>query len=225
MSMNPLNAQSNPLGIFDGLDSNITSLLGGEVVGFTSINITSTDKHAPDVNDGYSGTTTKVRPGITSVLTSGMRPLYLADEGVAGYGTSFGQIVGGTLGQVITGGAQLGPHTTTGSGKVSMWGPGMYAISLDAVDTTALTGLVPANTSLVPGTALYATTAGKLTPAIGSAFEAVVVARFIEFQVSQSKSTTRRDMVTALNSPVGISTGGNPAFTQVVVYFHGGTEH
>lgn len=222
MALKPLQA-TYPFGQFDGLDSEASTLLGGEVVGFGAVNVTGTDLHAFDINDGYSGTTTPKRPVVTKTLVTGMRPLFLADEGVKGYGTLFGEIVGGTLGQVSSGGAQLGPHTTTGSGKVTLWGnPGMYAVTLDAVDTTLVTGLVPGNSSLLPGTALYATSQGKLTPAVGSAFEAVVVARFIEFQTTGGRVTTTLSMVSALNSPSSAVT--NPlggAFAQVVIHFAG----
>ena len=60
-----------------------------------------------------------------------------------GYGTLFGAVVGGTVGQQVNGpttftGAILGPHTSTGSGKTTCWDkPGLYAVSLDAVDTTS----------------------------------------------------------------------------------------
>lgn len=222
MSMKPLQAQY-PLGQYDGLDGDLTALLGGEVVALKGLDILTADLHASDA-DGYSGTTTKRRPVVTKTLVSGMRPLFLADEGISGYGTLFGTVVGGTVGQVSSGGAVLGPHTTAGSGKVTLWDkPGLYAVSLDAADTTASTGLVVGNSSLNVGTALYATTAGKLTPNAGAAFEAVVVARFIEFETTGSLVTSRLDMVAALNSP----TGGNPVlkpFTQAVIHFAGGLE-
>jgi hypothetical protein len=220
MALKPLQA-IYPFGQFDGLDAEASTLLGGEVVGFGYVSTTGTDMHAADINDGYSGTTSPKRPVVTKTLVSGMRPLFLADEGVRGYGTLFGEVVGGTLGQVVTGGAQLGPHTTTGSGKVTLWNyQGNYAVTLDAVDTTASTGLVPGNSSLVPGSALYATSQGKLTPAVGSAFESVVVARFVEFMTSGSRVTTSLSQISALNSPS--SAVSNPlggVFTQAVINF------
>lgn len=222
MALKPLQAMY-PFGQFDGLDSEVSSLLGGEVVGFIGVSTTGSDKHAYDINDGYSGTTSPKRPAVTKTLTTGMRPLFLADEGVRGYGTLFGEVVGGTLGQVSSGGAQLGPHTALGSGKVTLWGtPGMYAVTLDAVDTTGTTGLVPENTNLLPGTALYATSAGLLTPRLAGAFEAVVVARFLEFATNGSRVTTSLSQIAALNSPSGTVT--NPlggTFTQVIIHFPG----
>lgn len=219
--LRPLQA-SLPLGQFDGVDGTTALLKGGEVVGFTQLNLaTTTDKGASDLSDGYVGTTTKYRPAVTSTLTSGMRPLFLADEGIAKYGTLFGEVVGGATGQVVSGGAQLGPHSSTGSGKVTLWGnPGLYAVTLDAVDTNAVTGLNPLNSSLSVGAALYATSAGLLTPNAGSAFEAVVVARFVEFTTDGSLVTSTQAQVSALNSPTG-----SPAlvlgFTQAVIHFHG----
>lgn len=222
MALKPLQAMY-PLGQFDGLDGDLTALLGGEVVGFTSYNTIGTDLSAQDVKDGYSGTTNKVRPAVTKTLVANMRPLFLADEGTTGYGTLFGTVVGGTTGQVVTGGAVLGPHTTAGSGKVTLWDkPGLFAVTLDAVDTTATTGLVPGNTTLVPGVGLYATTSGKLTPNVASAFEVVVVARFIEFTTNGSLVTTPNNLVSALNSPNGNVASGKPnSFTQVVIHFAG----
>lgn len=220
MALKPIQA-IYPFGQFDGLDAEASTLLGGEVVGFGYVSTTSTDLHAADINDGYSGTTSPKRPVVTKTLVSGMRPLFLADEGVKGYGTLFGEVVGGTLGQVSSGGAQVGPHTTTGSGKVTLWNyNGNYAVTLDAVDTTASTGLVPGNTSLAPNSALYATSQGKLTPAIGSAFESVVVARFIEFMTSGSRVTTQLSQVSALNSPsTAISNPLGGFFTQALINF------
>src|SRR3990167_700399 len=110
MALKPLQAQY-PLGQYDGLDAEATALLGGEVVALTGLLLTSSDKKASDVSDGYAGSTTKRRPVVTNTLVSGMRPLFLADEGLKGYGTLFGEVVGGSVGQVSSGGAQLGPHT------------------------------------------------------------------------------------------------------------------
>jgi len=220
MSMKPLQAQY-PLGQFDGLDSEYLTLLGGEVVTFGTTLTTSGDVHAADGNDGYIGKTTYSRPVITKTLSSGKRPLMLADEGINGYGTSFGSVVGGACGQVSTGGAVLGPHTATGSGKVTCWDkPGLYAVSLDAVDT-ADSGLTPNNASLAGGAALYATTAGKLTPNVAVAFESVIVGRFIEFETNGSLVTSRLDMIQALNSPSGsvAGTATAPKVVQAVIYF------
>ncbi len=131
----------------------------------------------------------------------------LSDDGIAGYGTLFGTVVGGTVGQVSTGGTVLGPHTATGSGKVTLWEkPGLYAVSLDACDTLN-DGLVPGNTSLDTGAGLTwapaSTSGGQLTP-VGSTTAAgntVVVGRFVDFETNGSLVTTPNTLVSALNSP------------------------
>lgn len=206
MSLKILNPGVQPLGLFDVIDSELTSIKGGEVVTLTSVvNTAATDKAAADVFDGYTlPSSVQKRPAVTKTLASGKRPLMLADDGISGYGTLFGTVVGGTVGQVVNGGAVLGPHTSTGSGKLTCWDkPGLYAVSLDAVDTTTSTGLVTNNTSLDSGSALYATTAGLLTPNSGAAFESVVVGRFVSFDTNGSLVTTPNKLVAALNSPTG----------------------
>lgn len=221
MALKPLQAQL-PLGQFDGLDTEFTTLKGGEVVGLVG-SVLGADKAAADLNDGYVGTTVKRRPVVTKSLTTGMRPLWLSDDGTTGYGTLFGTVVGGTAGQVVTGGASLGPHTATGSGKVTCWAmPGLYAVSLDAVDTNATTGLAPSNSTLTVGAALYATSAGLLTPNAASSFEgALVVARLIEFTTSGSLVTTPNNLVSAANSPSGNAAADLLKFTEAVISFQG----
>jgi hypothetical protein len=218
---------TQPLGQYDGLDSEVLTLKGGEVVTFASVALTLGDKAAADSFDGYtdpSGTAKRVV--VTKTLASGKRPLMLADDGISGYGTLFGTVVGGTVGQQVNGpnsvtGAVLGPHTATGSGKVTCWDkPGLYAVSLDACDTTSSTGLTVTNTTLDTGAALYATTAGLLTPNSGAAFEAVAVGRFIEFETNGSLVTTPNRLVAALNSPSGnVSSVGPRQFSVAVFSF------
>jgi hypothetical protein len=236
MALKLVNQAGNPLGQFDGLDGNgsttgFLSLKGGEVVTFTSVVATSaTDKAAQDSFDGY--VIPNKRPVVTRVLTgsaaTASRPLMLADDGISGYGTLFGSVVGGTVGQVSTGGAVLGPHTATGSGKVTCWHlPGVYAVSLDAVDTTATTGLVPTNTTgnLIPGKALYATANGLLTPDSSLNFDAAsvtasIVGRFIDFETSESLVTTSSGLVGTLNPPDGAFSAGSRGLTFAVFYFN-----
>lgn len=226
--LQPLYAGLEPIGTFDGYDGDYLTLKGGEVVTLRTVSFyapgsgTVGDKAAYDVFDGYAPSTSAVRPCVTKTLSTGVRPLFLADEGITGYGTLFGVVVGGVAGQVVTGGSTLGPHTATASGKVTCWDkPGLYAVTLDAVDTTASTGLVPTNTTLVPGAALYATTAGLLTPASGSSFEASkVVGRFVEFTTNGSLVATPASLASALNSPVG--TNSVPGqFDRAVFYWNG----
>lgn len=206
---------TQPIGIWDGLDSQISSYKGGEVVTLTSVAV-SADKSAADAEtDGYllPGSVLK-RTVVTKTLVSGKRPLMLADEGTAFYGTIYGKVVGGTSGRDVAG-QQVGPGTANRSGKITCWDkPGLYAVTLDAVDTNASTGLTITNTSLDSGSALYATTAGVLTPNSANSFEAnLVVARFISFESSGSLVTTQPKFVSALNAQ-------KAGLREALIHFH-----
>lgn len=205
MSLKILHYAQPPIGEYDGEDSIVTSVKGGEVVSFTAVNFPGTDQYAGDVADGYSGVTTLKRPAVTNNLVSGMRPLFLVDDGIKGYGTWFGEVVGGQTGKQATGGAVLGPHTASGSGKLTLWSNGSYVVTFDTVDQTVLTGLVPTNTTIVPGAPLYATTTGKLTPNVSAAFETIIVGRFVRFVTSGSLVNTQEANRSAPNSPVGLN--------------------
>lgn len=219
MALRTLNPGLYPLGQYDALDTQVTSPLGGEVAGFTYVNIGSaTDQAAEDVYDGYlaqAGT----RPAATTTLVAGMRPLFLVDEGVNNYGTLLGVVVGAQVGKQSVGGALLGPHTASGSGKWTLWDKeGLYAVTLDAVDTTINSGLVPTNPALVGNDPLYATAAGLLTPNAAVAFEALVVGRLLEFTTDGSLVRTSQYLVSALNSPTGLP--ASPfSFTHAVFHF------
>lgn len=191
---------------FDGYDVTTANLLGGEIGRLVSVSYvyppTSTsDKAAYDVYDGYSGTTTKVRPAVTSSLptTSGAyRPLFLLDEGTLHYGTAFGVVIGGSVGTVVqnpttgAGGTVIGPHTALASGKVTCWDkPGLYAVTLDAVAAT----VTPTTNGIAPGDALYANTSGQLTLTSSASHDnssgsPTIVGRFVEFSTNGSLVTT-----------------------------------
>jgi hypothetical protein len=258
MSLKLLQPGTQPLGQFDGLDVDCLTLKGGECVSFAQVTTSGQpgvttaglDQAAYDVFDGYVnvGGSPAVfkRPAVTRLwgfggyLSDGYaRPVMLADEGIIGYGTLFGAVVGGTVGQQVNGpttftGAILGPHTATGSGKVTCWDkPGLYAVSLDAVDTSASVGLQPTNTSLTVGAPLSFTvstglgTGGLLTPWNGAnaingagATNSPIVGHFIEFNTNQSLVTTPNYLVAALNSPSGVvSSVGPRAFQFATIYF------
>lgn len=227
MSLKLLQPGCQPLGQFDGLDSEVLTLKGGEIVTFKSVTATTaTDKGAVDAFDGYVNSAKRVV--VTRNVGTTKRPLMLADDGITGYGTLFGSVVGGTVGQVVTGGAVLGPHTATGSGKVTLWEkPGMYAVSLDACDTAASDGLQPTNASLDTGASLTfvpaSTSGGQLTP-VGSTAAAgntVVVGRFVDFETNGSLVNTPNSLVAALNSPSGdVSSVVARTFAYAVFYFN-----
>lgn len=217
MALKPLQAIL-PIGQYDGYDSETNSLLGGEVVtlvnfAFEGSEATVTDDAAADANgsDGYVGTTNKYRPIVTKNLPDGSRPVFLADEGISGYGTLFGELVGAVAGKKTTG-SQLGPHSASGSGKVTLWREGLFAVTLDAVDTAA-DGLNPNNATLDVGDPITATDAGLLTPVGSSAgsfdSSSLVVARLVEFTSNES----------LVNTPANLVSSNGPGFTQVVIHF------
>lgn len=192
MALELVQAGIQPLGQFDGYDALVPFVVGGEVG--TLIGIATgqaVDHSAYDASgaDGYvGGGAAPTRPVVTFVLASGSRPLFLLDDGVAGYGTMFGSVLGGTTGQIYAG-AVLGPSTATGSGKITCWDkPGTYAVTLNAADTAA-DGLVPTNAALAVGAALYATVIGRLTPAAARSFEpGLVIGRLINFETLKGGS-------------------------------------
>src|SRR4051812_37669801 len=100
MALLLINPGGNPLGEFDASDSIVTSVKGGEVLTFVTATV-ATDKAAADQADGYEYTNT-TKAVLSTALTSGSRPLMLCDDGTANYGTLFGTVVGGTVGQVVT---------------------------------------------------------------------------------------------------------------------------
>ena len=224
MALKILQSGMNPLGQFDCLDGDLQKFNGGEVCTLTTVawrqpgfgSGAGFDSNVADVEDGYLTSGGKTRPAVTLTLVSGHRPLFLADDGTTGYGTLFGQVIGGVGGQA-TSGTNLGPHTAYASGKMTLWDKeGLYAVSLDAVDTTSGTGLVPTNTTITCGDPLFATTAGKLTPNTSNRFENVTVARFIEFATNGSLVTTGAGSV---GTGVIAAPGGFSAFTQAVFHF------
>ena len=209
MSLKLLQSGVQPLGQFDLLDTD-AALLGGEVLSLTSILANSSDKASHDVFDGYVNSQKRV-VATRYNRADGYGPYFLADEGITGYGTLFGVVFGGTLGQAQAG-VVLGPHTTTGSGKVTLWDkPGLYAVSLDdACDQDNDDGLIPGNAALNTGTALtFCPTItglpadyGKLTM-VGSSRSAgntSIVGRFVSFETKQSLVTTPNYLVSALSS-------------------------
>jgi hypothetical protein len=245
MALKLLQPGINPLGQFDGYDSDVLTLKGGEVVSFAAVTtngqpgVTASglDQAAYDVFDGYVNSVGVLkRPAVSrrydgnaGSVSATSRPLMLSDDGITGYGTLFGSVVGGTIGQVsygpnstIAAANLLGPHTATGSGKVTCWDkPGLYAVSLDAVDTAA-NGLVPANTALTVGSALTFTSLGLLTPTSGgnTLGGAPNVAHLVEFNTNGSMVTTPNYLVAALNSPSGnVSSVGPRAFQFATIYF------
>ena len=229
------NTMDRPFGQFDLLDATYKAgVRGGEVMTWVSVTDLAgggTDEASADVNeDGYAYN--KTRPAVTFAGATSI-PLFLSDDGGLsgpGYGTLLGAVVGGQVGQQANGpfsysGAVLGPGTWVGSGKCTLWGQaGLYGVTLDAVDTTASTGLIPTNSSATVGAALSYTSGALLTLNSGGnkVSGAPVVGYMTEFQTTGSLVTSQQFMVAALNSPSGdVSSLVQQTFYQVEFYFLG----
>ena len=241
MALKILNPGVQPLGQFDGLDADYLKVKGGEVLQLTSVSKykSGADKAAKDSFDGYINKTGTpdypFRPAL-ALASGSSAPIFLADDGVAGYGTLFGTVVGGVAGQLSTGGAVLGPHTATGSGKLTAWDkPGLYAVSLDACDPQAADGLQPTNVAIGVGAALRfytdsasssGATKGFLTPrssgadGLGGTVGSKVAGYFVEFATNGSLVNTPNYLVSALNSPSGTPAAAGQ-FAYAVFHFVG----
>lgn len=205
MALILLQSGIEPIGQYDAVDGYATTILGGEVCTFTTVTVAS-DKGAADAADGYLNPGTS-RVALTTNLPAGASgPWMLTDDGTANYGTLFGTVVGGTVGQVVNTGAVLGPHTATGSGKWTAWDkPGLYGVTLDAVDSATIAPTLTTNT---PGQLLQAKAGNNGTPALagflttsGTAGSSATMARFVEFRTKGALVTTPNRLVSALNSP------------------------
>lgn len=163
MALKPLTPGYLPVGQYDLLDSFAANFVGGEVGVFTTLE--SGDYYAADAGGSSIAPDVKVTGG---QVTAG--EFYgLVDDGTSGYGTSFGTVIGGTVGQgtgfasgvASTGAAGIvvvGPRTSFGSGKATLWTmPGLYGVTSDA-----FTGSLPTtvNTKLYGNSTT--TTSGKL---------------------------------------------------------------
>jgi hypothetical protein len=144
-------------------------MVGGEVGVFTSLE--TGDYYAADA--GGMSITQDVKVTLGRAQTGQL--FGLVDEGTSGYGTSFGTVIGGTVGQgtgfasgVASSGASgivvVGPRTSFGSGKVTLWTqPGLYGITSDAFDTAPTTV-----NQFLYGITETSATSGKLTTSSSS---------------------------------------------------------
>jgi len=208
MALFLLNPGCTPLGDFDCLDTDQASILGGEVMVLdeASRTVSTTEKAAYDVYDGYiadqidvgTPTATRVVARIADTADETSEVFYLSDEGTTHYGVMFGSVIGGPVGLATTG-TNLGPHTTTGSGKVTLWDkPGLYAVSVDAIDS----GVVNAASgnlydTPLPGELLYRSTSGRLCRSADKATGDNKIATFVELTDKGSLVTTPPRLVGA----------------------------
>jgi hypothetical protein len=165
MALKPLTPGYLPSGQYDLLDSFAANFVGGEV-GIIAPD-PGGDYYAADA--GGSSITPDIKITGGRIETSGGEFYGLVDDGTSGYGTSFGTVIGGTVGQgtgfasgvassSASGIVVVGPRTSFGSGKATLWTqPGLYGITSDAFTSTLPT---TANQKLYGNST--STTAGKL---------------------------------------------------------------
>lgn len=225
MALIPLHPGVQPYGEFDIVDTEMSSILGGEVMALTTASRTNTltETAAYDVLDGYEYATTSQRPAATRASTATQFPLFLSDDGTSsggvgtstGYLTYFGRIVGANVG-TTTNGTVLGPATMTGSGKVTLWAhQGLYGVTLDACASDFVSSIGPGGLAInsIIGFGSGADL-GKLCHT--SCANKVVnsgVARLVEFSRSESLVTTPAHFFSA-----------SVAFDRIKIFFNGGME-
>jgi len=164
-----------PLGMFDLKDG--VAPKGGELMTFDKVRVGDAyDVGAQDVMDAYVAGSWDRPYVVLADNTTELVPMYLSDDGTNFYGVLFGTVIGGNVGTVTGKGSStatnLGPASYVGSGKVTLWDkPGLYAVSLDNVDSSLNTLATP-----VPGAPLYVSTTGLLTTTPGAS----IVGQFIE---------------------------------------------
>lgn len=201
-----------PLGQYDFLDTDLSSVLGGEVGTLDEASRTNSasEKAAQDQLDGYvadtvdTGTPGDSRPilRLADTATETRKVFYLLDDGQANYGTLFGELIGTPVGlatTVASGGSLLGPHTASGSGKVTAWDkPGLYAVSTDAVDDSLDPGAGNLNDTPFPGDLLYREpSTGRLSVSTAAAAEGDKLGTFVEVAGNGSLVTTPNRLVGA----------------------------
>lgn len=187
MALKLLQPGLQPAGQFDLVDG--TTLAGGEWVNAATAG--GSELAAADVTQVgplSAGTTALAFAPGAKTAASGTTQAFggLADEGTTGYGTSFGTVIGAAVGKgtgfgtlYTTGVVTVGPQTTSGSGKVTVWhAPGLYGVS----GTPATAGAVAPLSGLAVNALVFADTAGYLggstmtgagTGAVGIALGAV----------------------------------------------------
>ncbi len=220
MALRPLQTGLQPIGQYDALDDIVSTVKGGEVAYIGSVLLSANDKTAADGLDGYLPAGLSRAVVRTNHSDGYNRPLFLTDEGTSPfYGTLWGSVVGGTAGSV-TSPSVIGPGSAAGSGKITLHGAGLYAISLDATDTSSSTGINPANSACVPGVNLKYTSTGLLTISNG-VVNCPTVGNFVEFTTDGSLVTSSAGLVGTFNPPNGaLAAPGATSATWAVIFFN-----
>ena len=128
MALKLLNPGLRPLGMFDLDDADNENLVGGEYVELQD------DDNAVEAYAADAGQLTANESIVSFARASRTagRLGGLADEGIEGYGTLFGELIGSTAGQATSqsGAVVIGPRTNAGSGKVTVWAQaGLYGVT------------------------------------------------------------------------------------------------
>ena len=225
MALKPLTPGYLPLGQYDLLDSFAANFVGGEVGIFDTL--ATGDYYAADAGGLSLEPDVKVKGGsVDSVAgTSVAFSVYgLVDEGSSGYGTSYGSVIGGTVGQgtgflggVVSSSASgvvvVGPRTSFGSGKATLWTQaGLYGVTVDAFVSDGSTDLPTAVNAPLYGKANSGsnTNAGKLTKV--SSGNGGTAALFVN-------TVTDRSLVSTSAAAAGVS--GAPVAEYYAVYLLG----
>lgn len=168
-----------PAGQF-ALDASVTSIKGGEVMFL--------DDSGDDDADGFSIPAAKLAVGTNGGATAA--PLFLADDGLKGYGVYFGTTVVKTDTGFASGsdaGNRLGPASYAATGQVTLWDkPGLYAITLDATTSTTLSDW----SSKAPGTALAVNATGKINHAKAYAGTGAPALTLVQLKKDETLVTT-----------------------------------
>lgn len=211
MALFPMNGGLQPLGSFDIVDTELALILGGEVMTFTTATRTNstTETASADVLDGYTNTVANLRVAATRASTAAQFPLMLADDGSGpNYLTYFGTLAG-PLG--LGNGSAIGPHTSAGSGKVTLWDkPGLYAVSTDAL-VANFTSSGPATVGEVIGFANGADVGSLARTGSSNLVTNSGVGNFVQFMSDPSLVSTPAKLV-----------GGTVNYNRVVLHFNGG---
>jgi hypothetical protein len=218
MALYPLQPGMHPLGQFDVVDADLATIAGGEVMTLTTASRTNTSSEtaSADALDGYTYSDSLLRPASTLASSASEFPLYLADDGNSpDYLTYFGSLTGPVGLGGSESGTRLGPHTASGSGKITLWDkPGLFAVTLSAC-AADFVSTIPVVVGLAPGAVLgFGDSAdeGKLCHAACSNLVANSgVGRFVEFSAEPGLVTTPHRLV-----------GANENFTRLVMQWDAG---
>lgn len=193
MALKLLNPGLRPLGMFDLEDDTAGTLEGGEHVELNATAIGAEGYAAdvgavgPFVGADLAGSRASVKFDVATRTANSLAGL--ADEGISGYGTLFGEQIGGSAGQAtsINGAVVIGPSTERGSGKVTVWTQsGLYAVS----GTAATDSAFPLDGFTATNVVVHADANGLLgTVALGGAQVAFFVGHMADTSLVSTTNT------------------------------------